>query len=531
MRITNSMLIKDMLWNSNNNLVSMAQKQTELSTGKRIHRPSDDPVGITQVLKYKTDIRETEQYKKNVDDALSWLEVSEISLMSVKDILQRVRELTIQAANGTNTAGDTQKIKTEVEKLKDELIVVGNATNAGRYIFTGLETNKKLFKPDGSFNIDMTSARVAAKETPAYEVAIGEVMAVGTHPVDVFGALTNNSFFNGLISNSSAETGKATQSTFLATIDMGHDYTADTLDITVGGSTFNVDEGLLENTALNPLTKERFLDAMKLSFDGTHNLQDVADVYFNLNNQLVVQAKTPGAATTINTAAIVSAGVTPISNTTGTNGTGSTITGSGTVTNAAIAARTDIETLIVKLNGVDARITLDFSTINDATQLQTAINTQLNAAFGPVSPVTASVVDGGTIDFNVTGLNNGETNKIAVDYVVSNKSELITDMFELIDALNTKDDPTLQAKISAIDKHLEKVLTAAGEIGGRDNRLGFVKDRNEENGITFTGLLSKIQDVDMAEAIMYFKNLENIYRASLSVGSKVIQPSLVDFIN
>ena len=531
MRITNSMLIKDMLWNSNSNLVSMSKKQTELSTGKRIHRPSDDPVGITQVLKYKTDIRETEQYKKNVDDALSWLEVSEISLLSAKDILQRVRELTIQAANGTNTPGDTQKIQTEVEKLKDELIVVGNATNAGRYIFSGLETNKKLFNADGSFNIEMTSSRVALKETTAYEVSIGEVMSVGTHPVDIFGALSNNSFFNGLISNSSAQTVKASQSVLLSTVNMAHDFSGDVLDISVGGSSFNVNESLLDNSPINPLTKERFIDTLKLASNGTQDLGDVADIYFNMSNQLVIQAKTPGAATTIDTSSISSTGLTILSNTPGINGSAATLTGTGTVTNTAIAARTDMETLVVQFNDVEAKINLDFSTINDATQLQTAINNQLVVAFGSPSPVSASVADGGTVNFTVVGTNTGETNQVKVDYVVSRKSELLTDMFELIDALQTKDDAVLQTKITAIDKHLDKILTAAGEIGGRDNRLGFVQDRNEENSITFTGLLSKIQDVDMAEAIMYFKNLENIYRASLSVGSKVIQPSLVDFIN
>lgn len=194
MRITNNMLVKDMLWNANNNLVNMAKRQTELSTGKKIHRPSDDPVGITQVLKYKTDIRETEQYNKNITDALGWLEVSESSLTNIKDILQRVRELTVQAANGTNTAEDTQKIKTEVEELTNEILVAGNATSAGRYLFAGLETNKRLFNPDGTFNIDLTSERRDLKHVVAYEVSVGEVMTIGTHPVDLFGVVSSNSF-------------------------------------------------------------------------------------------------------------------------------------------------------------------------------------------------------------------------------------------------------------------------------------------------------------------------------------------------
>ena len=184
MRITNTMLVKDMLWNANNNLISMAKKQSELSTGKKIQRPSDDPVGITQVLKYKTDIREAQQYKKNINDSLGWLEVSESSLHNMKDILQRMRELTVEAANGTNTADDRNKIKVEIEELKKEIIVSGNATSAGRYVFSGLETNQKLFNADGTYNIDITSERNNLKPVIGYEVAVGEVMSVGVHPVD-----------------------------------------------------------------------------------------------------------------------------------------------------------------------------------------------------------------------------------------------------------------------------------------------------------------------------------------------------------
>ncbi len=531
MRITNTMLVKDMLWNSNNNLVAMSKKQTELSTGKKIHRPSDDPVGITQVLKYKTDIRETQQYQKNIDDSLGWLEVSESSLMNIKDILQRMRELAVKAANGTNTAADRDKIKSEISELRKEVLVSGNATSAGRYIFSGLETNKKLFADDGSYNIDLTSERNDLKHVIGYEVAVGEVMSVGVHPVDLFGIVNSNNFFDGKMVRNTDTTGKATQTQLVANVNLNYDFSApgNVLDITINGSTYNVDESLLNHTPLNPMTKDRLIAALSTASDGVNQLGNVADIYFDLNNQLVIGAKNYGAAQTI-TDSTASAGFTTVSITAGTNGTAGSVSGLGTLTDADVLAESGKHQFVVQVDDVRRVFTVDFSTLSTVADLQTEMQNQVDAAFLPAGTVTVSAVSGGTIDFSLSGTNDGKSRTISTDYVVANSSEMITDIDNFINALATNDDAGLQIALDKLDLHLDKVMTVAGEIGGKSNRVDFIKNRVEENEITFTGLLSKIQDVDMAEAIMFFKNLENVYRASLSVGSKVIQPSLVDFI-
>lgn len=529
MRVTNTMLVKDMLWNSNNNLISMAKKQSELSTGKKIQRPSDDPVGITQVLKYKTDIREAQQYKKNINDSLGWLEVSESSLHNIKDILQRMRELTVEAANGTNTADDRNKIKVEIEELKKEIIVSGNATSAGRYIFSGLETNQKLFNPDGTYNIDITSERNTQKPVIGYEVAVGEVMPVGVHPVDLFGIINVNNFFDGKVANVNGDTTKATQSKFTADVNLNYDYSGDTLDLTVGGLSYNVDESTLVNTTLNPMTKDRFVSALKAATNGTAKLGDVADIYFDLNDKLVVSAKAYGAATTI-VDSTISAGLTGKAVIPGTDGIAKTLTGTGVVTDADVLAETGIHEFVLQVDDVRKTFSVDFSTLNTVADLQTEMQTQINGGFPPAGTVTVGAISGGTIDFTLSGTNDGQEHTIAVDYIVANKSEMLTDLDNLITGLSTDDNNAIQTALDKLDLHLDRVLTVAGEIGGKTNRVDFIKSRVDENEITFTSLLSKVQDVDMAEAIMYFKNLENVYRASLSVGSKVIQPSLVDFI-
>ena len=529
MRITNNMLVKDMLWNSNKNLQSMATKQTELSTGQKIHRPSDDPVGTTQVLKFKTDIRESEQYSENVRDALGWLEVTESSLHDVKSLLQRVRELTVQATNGTNTENDTGKIKTEISELTKEVIVLGNSTIAGRYIFSGLETDTKLFNDDGTYNISMTNKRKDSKYSVGYEVSVGEVMDLGVHPADVFGVIQDESFFTGVMSRQSVESSKATKTTFTADVDITHDYSAgDVLDIGIAGTNYDVDESLLGNTTLDPLTKTKFINALKDAPGGTGKLGDVADVYFDQNDKLVVAAKSFGSLVTM-TDSTTSTGLSNKSITLGVDAVDSTISSSSVINNSDVASFTETSSILVKLDGVQTKFEVDFSTLSTASDLVTELQSQVDAQYG-AGKITVAGGDGLALDFTVVGTNDGVTHKMDVDIIYAKESELIHDLNALETALDTKDDATLQTILGKIDIHLDRVLTAAGEIGGKTNRIEFISNRLEENKLTYTSLLSKVQDVDMAESIMFFKNLENVYRASLSVGSKVIQPSLVDFI-
>ncbi len=528
MRITNNMLVKDMLWNANNNLVQMAQRQTELSSGKKIHRPSDDPVGITQVLKYKTDIREARQYKKNIDDSLGWLEVSESSLHNLKDILQRVRELTVQGASGTNTTSDRQKISLEVEQLMHEVITVGNATNAGRYIFSGLLTNEKLFNVDGTYNLEMTSERLTEKLSVEYEVSVGTTLDVGTHPVDIFGAIPNNNFFSGMITNSSVTTDKATKSTFTATVDPTLDFTLDTLEFNIGGADYSVVTSALDSSAVNPMTKTRLIDAIKSASDGgTGILSDVADVYFDANDQLVIQSNVFGSSAPI-TPNITSTNLSEVSNANGVDGSTEFLLSTGTFTDADVLASTGVHQLVFQVDDKRVVLEIDFDNLisDDKVGLQDAVQNALDANFG-TSFITTDI----DLNFAVDGLDDGLTHLFSVDYISSSESEMIVDLKNLIGAFNTGDDPVIQTSLEKMDLHLDRVISVMGEMGGKTNRIEFIKSRVEENEITFTALLSKVQDVDMAEAIMYFKNLENIYRASLSVGSKVIQPSLVDFIS
>ncbi len=185
MRITNNMLINNMMRNLNNNLKKMNKIQQKLSSGKKFQLPSDDPIGVSRSLKLNTDIAKIEQYKRNLDDAVSWLEITESAVAKVEDVLQRARELTVQAANGTNSDDDLKMISSEIEQLKDHLIKISNTTYAGRYIFSGYKTDVPLLDENGFYKPNT----LHKDEISRYNVGVSDSIEVNVVGVRVFGKL------------------------------------------------------------------------------------------------------------------------------------------------------------------------------------------------------------------------------------------------------------------------------------------------------------------------------------------------------
>lgn len=305
MRITNNMLINNMVNYIGNNLTRMSGYQSQLATGKKIQVPSDDPVVAARALKLRTDVAEIDQYKKNVKDAQSWLDMTEDALAKIGDVLQRARELTVQGSNGTNTPDDTQKINAEMEQLRAQTIQLGNTTYAGRYIFSGYKTDKPLLDKDtGMFLIDVNKNT----ENIKYEIGIGDDININ---------VTGGDLFNS------------------------------------GGNTDH----------LSP---------------------------------------TPG--------------------------------------------------------------------------------------------------------------------------------KLVDDFDKLIDALNNGDHTAVGNMLADIDDDIDNVLRIRADIGARSNRLELSSNRLESDTTNFTKLMSENEDVDIAETIINLQSEENVYRASLAGGARIIQPSLVDFL-
>lgn len=125
----------------------MSTYEEQLSTGKRIQKPSDDPIVAARTLKFRTNVSEIEQYKTNVNDALSWINVTEQAISNTTSIMKRINELSVQGSTGTLTAKNRESMMSEISQLKNQIVNEGNVSYAGRYIFTGFQTDNALIFP------------------------------------------------------------------------------------------------------------------------------------------------------------------------------------------------------------------------------------------------------------------------------------------------------------------------------------------------------------------------------------------------
>lgn len=159
MRITNSMMVNNMLNNLSRNLERMNKYSDQMNTGKKIQVPSDDPVVAARALKLRTDVAQVGQYQKNVKDSMSWMEVTESALDNMGELLKRAKDLALQASTGTVSDKDREIIGKEVTQLKEQLIQLSNTTYAGRYVFSGLKTDTKLLDDNGNYLIGLDPAK------------------------------------------------------------------------------------------------------------------------------------------------------------------------------------------------------------------------------------------------------------------------------------------------------------------------------------------------------------------------------------
>jgi len=134
--------------------VELARTQLQMSSGKRILRPSDDPRGAVQSLQLRGRIASVDQYFRNASLANNRLQREETVLQQMGSALQRVRELTVQASNATQSDGSRGAIAIEIREIADSLIDLANTRDAnGEYLFAGYQSSSRPFVEDATGQI------------------------------------------------------------------------------------------------------------------------------------------------------------------------------------------------------------------------------------------------------------------------------------------------------------------------------------------------------------------------------------------
>lgn len=189
MRITNNMMLKTTMSNIYGNKENVNTLNNQMSSQKKISRPSEDPVVAIRALRLRGNLSEINQYyEKNIPDAEAWLDVTETALKNMESILKDVRTQCTYGATGTLTVDDRDAILKSLTQLREQLYAEGNTDYAGRTVFTGFRTNCNLTfdtdEKDTSYDITQSFTELDIEKEHRYYKGVAEV------PTDA--QLTNN---------------------------------------------------------------------------------------------------------------------------------------------------------------------------------------------------------------------------------------------------------------------------------------------------------------------------------------------------
>ncbi|WP_019136056.1 flagellar hook-associated protein FlgL [Cellulomonas massiliensis] len=141
-RVTHLTVQRSTLANLQTNLRAMADLQTQMSSGKKVNLPSDDPAAASDMLRLRTEQNASTQHQRNAADAASWLQTVDTAITGSLSSLRRARDLVVQGGSGAMGQTSKDALADEVESLRDTLLSQANATYVGRSVFAGTSVDE-----------------------------------------------------------------------------------------------------------------------------------------------------------------------------------------------------------------------------------------------------------------------------------------------------------------------------------------------------------------------------------------------------
>jgi flagellar hook-associated protein 3 FlgL len=140
MRITTSMVQRNVLADLNSLSSKLAKTQSKASSGKEISRPSDDPYNTARAMGLRQTLDANDQYKRNIEDAQGWQDATESALDSITQYVNRAQSLLLEGSTDTADAGARASIAAEIDQIIQGVKETANATYGDKYVFSGTAT-------------------------------------------------------------------------------------------------------------------------------------------------------------------------------------------------------------------------------------------------------------------------------------------------------------------------------------------------------------------------------------------------------
>lgn len=224
MRVTQSMLSGNMLRNLSNSYSKMGKLQDQITTGKKVTRPSDDPVVAMKGINYRTELNNVEQFSRNIGEAYNWLDTTDDTFDKIGSTLQRARELIVQASSDTTTPEDREQVNSELQQLRKHIQNLANTKIGDRYIFSGTKTTTAPFDTANNKYVtgdNPNTTDASFEKTIEIEVFDGINMQINTTPIELFNNI--DKMFADIDTAIANKADASTLSSQLSTIDNNMD--------------------------------------------------------------------------------------------------------------------------------------------------------------------------------------------------------------------------------------------------------------------------------------------------------------------
>ena len=644
LRITDGMMINRVNLNIQRSLGRFMNMQTQMSSGRRINKPSDDPVGTQRDLNYRAQIDKIAQYQRNVEVASNWQRTYDSILADAKDLLTSAKEQAISMSNSTYDAAARAAAAVEIRSIFDRLLALGNSELEGKSIFAGYKTDVTPFQQsaagvvyrgnDGVIELEAEANLMTTTNLVGSNVFLRQLQVLGADS-DLNPAVTGNTLLADLNGGSGVDlTTGATPGTIAITdlnlgitslIDFNAAPAATTVQdvinrindqLAADGITDTVAKlgpshnnlmleanpsGIITaNTSLAVLNESRGVDLgsgviilrdgvnpdIQMDLTGSSTIGDIIakfnaqapagvtmqiDPVGNKGLQIVDANPIPlglevlEAGTTSSTAADLGilGSIAPVLTGTDLNPTvqfkieetsGRTaqdlgllgeFTGTylGQDLNPRLVATASIGDLIngagLSRGAIALRQGNMVRTVNLANPAIITVQDLLDAINNSGLNITASINAAGTgiqvvnnrTDLSFSIVDSGNSSDQSRQLGVYGGSDLMASLLVLAEALENNDEEGVRTAVGTMGKAIDHALTVRADVGARWSQLETIDARHVDNNLAFTKLLSDTEDADVTEMTMQLSTYENHYQVALMAAAKIIQPSLIDFLD
>ncbi len=648
MRITSGMIQNQVIFNMQRSISDFMRVQTNMSSGRRINRPSDDPTGTLRDLNYRTELARNAQFQSNVNNARSWMGAYDTNMSDMKNFVSEAKEVAVAMSNGIYDATARNATAVEIRSIADQLLQLGNTEHGGQRMYGGynlsdqpfqMTANGVIYRGDqGDIQFEVESTLKMSINFTGDNVLLAPTSILGSE-ADLNISVTGDTLLGDLNAGDSID---LTAGTFTIR-DENLDITA-TIDLTAAPaltdtSTVNdllarinadlaanvppvtnltavlspagtgimldsTENGLISGvTSLDKLNQGNGVDMNvgqivisdggaineTVNFNGASSVQEIIDAF---NNHFIA-AGMPQVTMAINAAGtgfeindttgppslglsiseaalgsttaedlgiagdigsqLIGTDLNPIvsftvADTTGTTAANLGIVGTtsgdldgadlnpnlvltGSLSSLNNGNGVDMSEIVIWQGGSRANIDLSSPTITTVQDLIDAFNMSgldITASINPDGTGIQVENNDSTMSLTIEEMGDGRSAK---DLGIFGAGDIMGSLIVLGNALENDDQEGTGLLLENLDAGIDHLLEYRGAVGSRALRLETTANRLLDQSLTFTTLLSEVEDADITSLVTELATREATYQASLMAGAKIIQPSLMNFLS